>query len=212
MSSVGHQPQPDPSGGVAMRLQALADEVQEGSVTLHQIAQAHGTAAQGALLVLLSVPCMIPIPGTGTLLSLGIVAMAFMIWRGDHSLRLPERVGQFALSGRSAKKTLEALVWVYRSAGRLCRERWCSLVHERHRVWLAPVVALMAFVIFLPIPFGNVLPAVSLICLGLAQMFRDGVLVIASLTLAVAAVLLPAVLAVLTVDVALWLMRAIGTP
>lgn len=212
MSTVGPEPQSDPNIGVATRLRALADEVQEGSVTLHQIAQAHGAAAHGALLVLLSVPCMIPIPGTGTLLSLGIAAMAFMIWRGESSLRLPDRVGQFALSGRSAKKTLEALVWVYRSAGRLCRERWCTLVHERHRVWLAPVVALMALVIFLPIPFGNVLPAVALICLGLAQMFRDGVLLVASLSLAVAAVLLPVVLAVLTVDVAMWLMRAIATP
>ena len=202
----------NPGVGLAARLPALADELQGGSVTLHHIAQAHGNAAQGALLVLLSVPCMVPIPGTGTLLSLGIAAMAYMMWKGQAALHLPHRVGQFSLSGRGAKKTLEILVWVYRCAGRLSRERWGALVHQRHRVWLAPVVALMAVVIFLPIPFGNVLPAVSLICLGLAKMFRDGVLMVVSLVLAVLAVLLPAVLAVITVDVALWLMQALGSP
>jgi hypothetical protein len=32
----------------------------------------------------------------------------------------------------------------------------------------------MAFVIFLPLPFGNVLPSVSLILLSLGWMSRDG--------------------------------------
>lgn len=212
MSISAPEPPADPSAGLALRLQALADQVQGGEVTLHQIALAHGGAAHGALLVLLSVPCMIPIPGTGTLLSVGIAAMAYMMWRGQATLRLPDRVGQFTLSGRSASKTLAILVWVYRGAGRLSRERWGGLVHQRNRVWMAPVVALMALVIFLPIPFGNVLPALALICLGLAKMFRDGVLLVVSLCLAVMAVLLPAVLAVLTVDAAMWLMRTITPP
>ncbi|MFM8590449.1 MAG: exopolysaccharide biosynthesis protein, partial [Limnohabitans sp.] len=39
----------------------------------------------------------------------------------------------------------------------------------------------MALIIFLPIPFGNVLPAMSLLLFGLGLIARDGVLLLLSL-------------------------------
>jgi hypothetical protein len=39
----------------------------------------------------------------------------------------------------------------------------------------------MAFIIVLPIPFGNVLPALALVLIGLGLVFRDGVAVVAGL-------------------------------
>jgi hypothetical protein len=38
----------------------------------------------------------------------------------------------------------------------------------------------MGFVIFLPLPFGNVLPSISLVLLSLGWMFRDGLAMLAS--------------------------------
>jgi hypothetical protein len=45
----------------------------------------------------------------------------------------------------------------------------------------------MAFLIFLPIPFGNVLPGVSLMLFSLAWMFRDGVVLLLSKVVGVGA-------------------------
>ena len=44
-----------------------------------------------------------------------------------------------------------------------------------YRWLIATLVALMTVLIVLPIPLGNVLPAVTLIVLGLGLVFRDGV-------------------------------------
>jgi hypothetical protein len=41
------------------------------------------------------------------------------------------------------------------------------------------LLALMALLIWLPIPFGNVLPAFALVMLGLGLAFRDGLAVLA---------------------------------
>jgi hypothetical protein len=41
----------------------------------------------------------------------------------------------------------------------------------------------MAFIIFLPIPLGNLFPAVSLLLFGLGLLTRDGVMMVASLLL-----------------------------
>jgi hypothetical protein len=53
--------------------------------------------------------------------------------------------------------------------------------------WLAPMLALMAVLIILPIPLGNVLPALSVVLLGLGLAFRDGLAVLLSLLAALLA-------------------------
>jgi len=42
---------------------------------------------------------------------------------------------------------------------------------------IAAVVGLMACIVLLPIPFGNVLPALALVLVGLGLVFRDGLAV-----------------------------------
>jgi len=48
-------------------------------------------------------------------------------------------------------------------------------------------IVLMGFLIFLPIPFGNVLPSLSLVSLCLGWMFRDGLALVLSTLFGVAA-------------------------
>jgi len=49
-------------------------------------------------------------------------------------------------------------------------------------------IALQGFVIFLPLPFGNVLPAASLVLMCLGWMFRDGLALLGSALVGSAAV------------------------
>ena len=42
----------------------------------------------------------------------------------------------------------------------------------------ALALGLMAFIVVMPIPFGNVLPALALMLIGLGLVFRDGVAVV----------------------------------
>ena len=47
-----------------------------------------------------------------------------------------------------------------------------------------PTVGLMALIVVMPIPFGNVLPALALMLIALGLVFRDGVAVILGLAVA----------------------------
>jgi len=46
------------------------------------------------------------------------------------------------------------------------------------------MVGLMPVIVVLPIPFGNVLPALALMLIGLALVFRDGVAMLLGMTAA----------------------------
>ncbi|MBX9817239.1 MAG: exopolysaccharide biosynthesis protein [Burkholderiaceae bacterium] len=186
----------------ARRLRAAAEALEDQPMRLQQLFRLHGRAGPGALLVVLTVPCLLPLPGAGTLMSLGLAALAWMIWRYFPRLVMPRRVGRLQLSAAMARRALHTLAWLYEQAARVMRARLRWWLQPGHRVWLAPLVAAMALVIFLPIPFGNVVPAVALLLIGLGLVFEDGLALLAGAALGV---LLVFGLAALTVSGAQWL-------
>lgn len=173
----------------AQRLRAAAEALQEEPLRLQQLFRLHGKAGPGALLVVLAIPCLLPLPGTGSLMSLGLVALAWMIWRHFPRLVMPRRVGRFQLSAPMARRALHSLAWLYEQSARLMRARLRWWVQPGHRVWLAPLVAAMAAIIFVPIPFGNIVPASVLLLLGLGLVFEDGLALLAGAAIGVVLVI-----------------------
>lgn len=185
----------------AARLRAAATALQEQPLSLQQLFRLHGRAGPGALLVVLAVPCLLPVPGAGMLLSVGMAMVAWMIWRYYPRLVMPRKVGRFQLSPAMARRALNTLAWLYEKASLIMRARQRWWMQPGHRVWLAPFVAAMALVIFLPIPFGNVVPAAALLLIGLGLVFEDGLAMLAGVVLGL---LLLTVLAALAGGAAHW--------
>jgi len=166
---------------LASRLRATAGELPPGPVPLAALAQAHGGAWQASLLVLLAAPCLLPIPGVGVVLSLGLALLGLALWLAPHS-DLPPRLARLQLPREGATRSLALLAHFYERINHVTRPRMTALAGPSARWWLGPMTVVMAVLIFLPIPFGNLLPAVSLMLAGVALAARDGLLMLASLT------------------------------
>jgi hypothetical protein len=148
----------------------------------------HGESSGAVLLMLLAVVSALPLAGTGTVMSLGIWALAWTWAQGRDTLPLPDRLGQVTMNERWSGRCLHGLAWMYEQSNRWMRPRWALWSHERTRLWWGTWIGLMGVVIFLPLPFGNVLPSLSLILLSLGWMFRDGLALLFSTATGVAAV------------------------
>jgi len=157
---------------------------------MQTLAQAHGPAAHGTWLLLMAVPCLLPVPGVGTVLGLGMLALAVAMWRGQSAACLPRRVAELELSSHWAQRVLGMLASAYAVAGRFARARLSQLASAEGRSWTAAAIGLMALVVVMPIPFGNVLPALALalMLIGLGLVFRDGVAVVLGLAMAALAI------------------------
>ena len=154
-------------------------------LSLSDLLDLHGEASPAVLLLVLSVLCVLPVYGVGTALSFAILAMAWRwgaLTRGGTGLGtgLSDRLGQLSLNETWSRRCLHGLAWMYATAGRCLRTRWTALCHPRTGPWWGLWIALMGLVIFLPLPFGNVLPSISLVLLSLGWMFRDGLALLAS--------------------------------
>lgn len=177
------------SHGIARRLQQAAE--QPGAalrLSLQELLDLHGEASGPVLLMLLALLTTLPVAGAGTVLSLGLFALAWAWWRGHDGLALPQRLAGFELNETWTRRCLHGLSWAYARAERWLRPRWTSLCHARTRGGWALWIALMAALIFLPLPLGNVLPGTSLMLLGLGWLFRDGLALLLSTVAGIAGV------------------------
>jgi len=166
---------------IVQRLREAAATLPAERVSLQTLAHAHGPAAHGTWLLLMAVPCLLPVPGVGTVLGLGMVALAVAMWRGQSAVCLPRRVAELELSSHWAQRVLVGLASAYAVAGRHAKARLSHLAISGRRSATALAVGLMAVIVVMPIPFGNLLPAVALVFIGLGLVFRDGVAVILGL-------------------------------
>ena len=167
--------------GIVQRLRDAAAAIQDERVSMRALAQAHGPEAQGTLLLLLAMPCLLPVPGVGMVLGVGMAALAVAMWRGHCVPCLPKRVAELELPRHWAQRVLVGLASAYALAGRHARARLSHLAIPGPRSATALAVGLMAGIVVMPIPFGNLLPAVALVLIGLGLVFRDGVAVILGL-------------------------------
>jgi hypothetical protein len=152
-------------------------------LSLQDLLRLHGESSLAVLLMLLAVVSVLPVAGAGTVMSLGIWAVALSWVRERETLSLPHRLGTMSLNERWSGRCLDGLAWLYESSQRFMRPRWAWLSHAGTRAWWGAWIALMGVVIFVPLPLGNVLPGLSLVLLSLGWMFRDGLaLVLSTLT------------------------------
>jgi len=167
--------------GMAQRLRETAGSgAGPLRLSLRELLQLHGEQSGAVLLMLMALLSTVPIAGAGTVLSLGIFALAWAWLRGRDSLHLPERLAGLTLNETWTRRCLHWLAWTYERAERCLRPRWQALSHARTRFWWALWIALMAALIFLPLPLGNVLPGTSLMLLSLGWLFRDGLALLLS--------------------------------
>lgn len=178
------------TGCIVERLRAASAAVRAERVSVAELLQAHGPAAHGSLLLLMAVTCLVPIPGAGTVLGLGVTALALTWWQGRTDAVLPRRVVELRMSGSCAQRVLSALATVYEHTARLSKPRCGHLLPAPTSRALALVVAAMGVLLILPIPFGNLLPALALVFIAVGLVFRDGLAWLLGALSAVAATVL----------------------
>lgn len=179
-----------PHQTMAQLLQRLPQELPE-KVTLAGLLDKLGDKAIAFVLLVFAIPAIIPTPGipAGMIFGTALAILSLQIIFGAKSMKLPVFLGRLSVSRSIIELTAEKAAPRLAKLESLLRPRGHVLTRMLGSAGLGIVVFIMAVLIALPIPFGNVLPglAVLAIALGLAQ--RDDVAVLAGLVLAVLSVL-----------------------
>ncbi|MES5098761.1 exopolysaccharide biosynthesis protein [Agrobacterium sp. BA1120] len=175
---------------MAAALKRLAEDLPE-KVTLAGLLEKLGDKAIAFVLLVFAIPAIIPTPGipAGMIFGTALAILSLQIMFGSRKLMLPGFLGRLSVSRSLIEITAEKAAPRLEKLEGLLRPRGHVLAEHLGPISIGIVIFLMAVLIALPIPFGNMLPglAVLTIALGLAQ--KDDMAVITGLGLATLSVL-----------------------
>jgi hypothetical protein len=152
-------------------------------ISVGEITLAFGERAFGALIFVFAAPNAIPIPmpGLSALLGLPLVFLAVQLLLVRPRPWLPGFLRDRSIPRRQLAAAIAVILpWLER-VERLIRPRmmWLSTPVAERAIGLLALI--LAVVLFLPIPFGNMLPGLALALLALGLLERDGLLVLAGM-------------------------------
>lgn len=175
-------------------LQALALDESRERIAVSDLLAALGDRALAALLFVFAVPNVLPVPpGTSAILGAPLIFLAAQLAFGRRPW-LPAVISRRTMTRTDFAAVVRRIVpWLAR-AERLLRPRAIGLALPPMEYLVGLVCLLLAVVLVLPVPLGNMLPALAISLLALGVLERDGLWILGGLaTAAVSAVVVSGV-------------------
>ena len=163
-----------PKVGLVDILQGLASDESRERIAVGDLLSVMGDRAFGALMLVFALPNIVPTPpGTSAITGTPLVFLAAQLFAGK-SPWLPRMISDRSLAredfARVVQKIVPVLLWVQK----LLKPRMEVLLSPMCERLIGLVCLLLAVILALPIPLGNILPAIAICCLSVALLERDG--------------------------------------
>ena len=165
-------------------LLTLAGDRSKDRIFVSDILRAMEDRAVVALILLFALPNVLPVPpGTSAILGAPLLFVTAQLALGKKPW-LPRAIARRSVATADFAALMNrAAPWLAR-AERLLRPRVQVLARPASEQSIGALCVVLALILFLPIPFGNMLPALAISVLALGVLQRDGVWVLAGVATA----------------------------
>ncbi len=168
-------------------LAGIAQDTGREYVSVSDLLHLLGGRARAALIFLFACPNILPTPpGTSAVLGLPLLYLTLQMMLGRIPW-LPRLINDRALPRPRFAQLVEQLLPWLAKAERMLKPRWSFLVSHGAERPLGAFCLILAVVLALPIPLGNILPALSMCLIALGLLERDGIWVAGGICLGLAA-------------------------
>lgn len=157
-------------------LRELTDRPSE-ALLVDEMVDHFGRRAFGAVLFIFAVPNLLPLPpGSSTVLGLPLVLVAPQLMLGVPNLWLPRMVGRRGVRRSDMAAVMHRLLPYVVRVERLLAPRLDWVFGPIGDRLIGLVCTILAIILVLPIPLGNMLPALAIATLAIGLTQRDGVM------------------------------------
>lgn len=164
-----------------------------GTLTLGTLLTALGEASFGWSIVLFSLLTLLPLPpGTTLITALPLLVTTGQMMLGYPYVRLPGPLARLKLDPAKLRRVLLGLRPVTRRLERILRPRYTALFARHNERPVGAFLFVIAFALFLPVPFSGWFPAISLFTVGVGVVERDGLVTATGMLMGGISVLLTA--------------------
>jgi hypothetical protein len=145
------------------------------AISIGDVLNAFGDRAFGALMLLFAAPNVLPLPpGMSAVLGAPLLFITAQLMLGRSTLWMPRFICERSISRDFFALLTAKLSPILHRAERFLRPRISLLLHPVPERIVGGACLLLAIILFLPIPFGNIPPAFAIAAFSLGILERDG--------------------------------------
>lgn len=149
-----------------------------GDTTLGELIAALGERSFGLAILILALPNTIPlVPGFASVCAIPMCIIALQLLCGCTCIRLPARFARIRINCATLSRLLQRCLPMLHRIEHLIKPRLPIFHSPLAEKIIALQWIILAFVIFLPIPFGDPFPAFCASLLALGMLEKDGALI-----------------------------------
>jgi hypothetical protein len=168
-----------PTRPLSRLLRRAASRARAGSVSVGELLAEVGARGLGGVMMVLAIVSALPTFGVpvGSVMAIGLMALALQMLKGSDRVALPAKFDDMKVGGSAGRRLLHQTGRVFHRLERLMTPRWTHLASRAWYPVLGVIVLVMAVIIFLPIPLGNLVPGIATALIGAGLMAKDGLLI-----------------------------------
>lgn len=175
---------PDETARLSDVLSRIAGDTSRERIAVGDLLHAMQERAFGPLMLIFALPNVLPTPpGTSTILGAPLIFLTAQLALGMQPWLPGVIAGRSIARSDFASFIGKALPWLAK-AERLLQPRFGALAHPPAEYVIGIMCFVLAVVLVLPIPLGNMLPALAICILALGILERDGIWILAGMALA----------------------------
>jgi hypothetical protein len=161
---------------VSKILEELAHRKDE-KTTVGDVMQKGGSRGHGLGLLMFALPetIPIPVPSLSTLLAIPLVLISGHLVLFGEGRGISKKIRERSIPASAIEKLRTYVAPVFRTVERVSHPRWEVLADRERMLGIACLV--LSIILILPIPFGNLLPALCLASIAFGMIQHDGVIV-----------------------------------
>lgn len=172
-------------------LSQIAQDESRERVSIGDLLAMAGDRAFGALIFVFALPNIVPTPpGTSAILGLPLIILSFQLLYGRATPWLPKAIALRSIAREDLAAVVHRAVPVLKRFERVLKPRLSWLVTSVAERLLALLLLILAVILFLPIPLGNMLPAAAMCVIALALIEHDGLAALLGVVIGAASMLI----------------------
>jgi hypothetical protein len=165
---------------ISAMIQEFTQTLSTGPMTVQAFLNRFPHQVISLMMLMVSLPSAIPhgIPGMSSVFSLPLVVLSVPLILGSQKIPMPVWLGKLSFREETLAKIFKVCVPYLQKAETLLKPRLLWAISPWMERIVGFVIVVLAIILLLPIPFGNVPPALCVCLLSLGLLAKDGLVVL----------------------------------
>lgn len=167
---------------------SFLEQHQGEKIFLQDLLRHMGDRAFGPTLLMCALPEALPLPvaGVSAIIGIPLIIVSAQLLLGFASPWLPQWIANRSIKRKDFEKIVYKVLPYLEKVEKVIRPRWQFFTTRKVERLLGLLLLLLGIIIALPIPLGNMLPAIAIVVICLGMIEKDGAAVVLGVAIACA--------------------------